>query len=111
VLFPAAADREVSTVNGFPNANLTNPFKSARHFVFDFSAKRVKGIEPSSSAWKAIALPLSYTRNSTNISREILICEMRDRVTFKASSTVYFQSRSVFNLNLVRSSNPHFLGH
>ena len=24
--------------------------------------KRVKGIEPSSSAWKAIALPLSYTR-------------------------------------------------
>ncbi len=25
--------------------------------------ERVKGIEPSSSAWKAIALPLSYTRN------------------------------------------------
>ena len=24
--------------------------------------KRVKGIEPSSSAWKAVALPLSYTR-------------------------------------------------
>jgi hypothetical protein len=24
--------------------------------------KRVKGIEPSSLAWKAIALPLSYTR-------------------------------------------------
>jgi hypothetical protein len=24
--------------------------------------ERVKGIEPSSSAWKAIALPLSYTR-------------------------------------------------
>src|ERR1051326_3070881 len=27
------------------------------------SAKRVKGIEPSSSAWKAVALPLSYTRS------------------------------------------------
>jgi hypothetical protein len=25
--------------------------------------ERVKGIEPSSSAWKAVALPLSYTRN------------------------------------------------
>jgi hypothetical protein len=25
-------------------------------------AKRVEGIEPSSLAWKAIALPLSYTR-------------------------------------------------
>jgi hypothetical protein len=26
--------------------------------------KRVKGIEPSSLAWKAIALPLSYTRGA-----------------------------------------------
>ncbi len=26
------------------------------------SLERVKGIEPSSSAWKAVALPLSYTR-------------------------------------------------
>ena len=26
------------------------------------ASKRVKGIEPSSSAWKAVALPLSYTR-------------------------------------------------
>jgi hypothetical protein len=26
--------------------------------------ERVKGIEPSSSAWKAVALPLSYTRLS-----------------------------------------------
>jgi hypothetical protein len=40
--------------------------------------ERVKGIEPSSSAWKAVALPLSYTRNfnslallSTVISREV----------------------------------------
>jgi hypothetical protein len=27
--------------------------------------ERVKGIEPSSSAWKAVALPLSYTRMET----------------------------------------------
>tara|TARA_A100001391_G_scaffold83275_1_gene54474 strand:- start:17539 stop:17691 length:153 start_codon:yes stop_codon:yes gene_type:complete len=26
--------------------------------------ERVKGIEPSSSAWEAAALPLSYTRNT-----------------------------------------------
>lgn len=26
--------------------------------------ERVEGIEPSSSAWKAVALPLSYTRTS-----------------------------------------------
>ena len=26
--------------------------------------ERVKGVEPSQPAWKAVALPLSYTRNS-----------------------------------------------
>tara|TARA_Y100000817_G_scaffold260997_1_gene215298 strand:+ start:358 stop:525 length:168 start_codon:yes stop_codon:yes gene_type:complete len=31
--------------------------------------ERVKGIEPSSSAWKAAALPLSYTR--INIRKQI----------------------------------------
>jgi hypothetical protein len=29
----------------------------------DIKVERVKGIEPSYSAWKAAALPLSYTRN------------------------------------------------
>jgi hypothetical protein len=29
--------------------------------------ERVKGIEPSSSAWKAVALPLSYTRNCNDL--------------------------------------------
>jgi hypothetical protein len=28
------------------------------------TVERVKGIEPSSSAWKAVALPLSYTRET-----------------------------------------------
>ena len=30
-------------------------------------SERVKGIEPSSSAWKAVALPLSYTRKGRNV--------------------------------------------
>src|SRR5262245_38605421 len=29
--------------------------------------ERVKGIEPSSSAWKAVALPLSYTRTRSSL--------------------------------------------
>ena len=31
--------------------------------------ERVKGIEPSSSAWKAVALPLSYTRTALELRR------------------------------------------
>jgi hypothetical protein len=31
-----------------------------------YGLERVKGIEPSSSAWKAVALPLSYTRIITS---------------------------------------------
>ena len=31
-------------------------------FKFCVLPERVKGIEPSSAAWKAVALPLSYTR-------------------------------------------------
>ena len=35
--------------------------------------ERVKGIEPSSSAWKAVALPLSYTRPySTSFSTRLV---------------------------------------
>ena len=37
--------------------------------------ERVKGIEPSSSAWKAVALPLSYTRagnsRQTSVTRSL----------------------------------------
>jgi hypothetical protein len=32
--------------------------------------ERVKGIEPSYSAWKAAALPLSYTRARDHLSRQ-----------------------------------------
>ncbi len=37
--------------------------------------ERVKGIEPSSLAWKAIALPLSYTRFSSCGSRRMTLIE------------------------------------
>jgi hypothetical protein len=36
-------------------------FPVLREFAAE-ALERVKGIEPSSSAWKAVALPLSYTR-------------------------------------------------
>src|SRR5260370_21121118 len=42
------------------SVSLTNPLKTL---------ERVKGIEPSSSAWKAVALPLSYTRMAAYPSR------------------------------------------
>jgi hypothetical protein len=35
---------------------------AARFHVLTIQLERVKGIEPSYSAWKAAALPLSYTR-------------------------------------------------
>ena len=33
--------------------------------------ERVKGIEPSSGAWEALALPLSYTRKALKCSYQI----------------------------------------
>jgi hypothetical protein len=40
--------------------------------------ERVSGIEPPSSAWKAVALPLSYTRESqTNPTRIRRLCHFR----------------------------------
>jgi hypothetical protein len=33
------------------------------YFLWSVELERVKGIEPSYSAWKAAALPLSYTRD------------------------------------------------
>lgn len=35
--------------------------------TFEFSVKRVGGIEPPSLAWKAKVLPLNYTRIFTGI--------------------------------------------
>ena len=36
--------------------------------LYRVGMERVKGIEPSSSAWEAAALPLSYTRVGVEIS-------------------------------------------
>ncbi len=41
------------------------PRKCSTTELQQLAGKRVKGIEPSYSAWKAAALPLSYTRFST----------------------------------------------
>ncbi len=46
-----------SAVGSFPQPRF---MRSQEH---DTAPERVKGIEPSSLAWKAIALPLSYTRS------------------------------------------------
>jgi hypothetical protein len=43
--------------------------------------ERVKGIEPSSSAWKAVALPLSYTRGRSQksvVSNQRSVVEQRN---------------------------------
>ena len=37
--------------------------------IFTIQLERVKGIEPSYSAWKAAALPLSYTRVTGSLTR------------------------------------------
>src|SRR6185312_8715583 len=41
---------------------LTPDARARSRWVLGEGLERVKGIEPSSSAWKAVALPLSYTR-------------------------------------------------
>jgi hypothetical protein len=38
------------------------PLHATSLFLLEKSLERVKGIEPSYSAWEAAALPLSYTR-------------------------------------------------
>ncbi len=48
-------------------ARVSLPFPISLAAGFKHDLERVKGIEPSSSAWKAVALPLSYTRRSASI--------------------------------------------
>jgi hypothetical protein len=48
--------------------------------------ERVKGIEPSYSAWKAAALPLSYTRIAADqLSRRARRLNLRFNLRFKLS--------------------------
>jgi hypothetical protein len=57
--------------------------------------ERVKGIEPSSAAWEAAALPLSYTRDDANRSEE---------ARFRRCAAI-IDSRFAFSLH--RGSSPH----
>src|SRR5689334_11020620 len=46
-------------------------------YGFKIRLERVAGIEPASSAWKAAALPLCYTRQETRGSPELSPCSLR----------------------------------
>lgn len=52
--------RECSTTE--PHGQLLRCYLLLQAEIKKLKLERVKGIEPSSSAWKAVALPLSYTR-------------------------------------------------
>src|SRR5438094_2040155 len=71
--------------------------------VYPKSAQRVKGIEPSSVAWKATALPLSYTRvRAAQVAAPARSCQVlfpwhRDLPTpAAATSTLYETNRPLF---------------
>ena len=59
LLYPAAGTLQASVDGVAGSAGCSSPPVAAANFR---EMERVKGIEPSSSAWKAVALPLSYTR-------------------------------------------------
>src|SRR5215470_16867281 len=69
---PQVPECEIAAVSRtWPPRNARNALKTEGRIrlplIPDFhipcsELERVKGIEPSSSAWKAVALPLSYTR-------------------------------------------------
>ncbi len=65
--------------------------------------ERAKGIEPSSSAWKAVALPLSYARNTVlkTLSSEFSLPKCQ---TVRWQHLIPFASGSV-NLFAVDVSN------
>ena len=53
----------------FQNERTTRAGKELQENYGIRGLERVKGIEPSYSAWKAAALPLSYTRAGVDLSR------------------------------------------
>ena len=56
-IFASPENRQIETLCQNTSAPASAIYRS-NEFL-----ERVKGIEPSSSAWKAVALPLSYTRD------------------------------------------------
>src|SRR3569833_548714 len=60
------ASRQEETLVGMDQSHLSG-WRPRSQEAFEI-LERVKGIEPSYSAWKAAALPLSYTRGRRRIS-------------------------------------------
>jgi hypothetical protein len=58
--------------------------------------ERVKGIEPSYSAWKAAALPLSYTRIPAMTYHAMMAASTGDRRSFIVKSAVSDAGRAPF---------------
>src|SRR5690348_14174486 len=63
--------------------------------------ERVKGIEPSSSAWKAVALPLSYTREIVTTDYPLQVpfgkrpARPQFQVSFKCKGLRFVRKRDV----------------
>ena len=89
----------VRRVRPVPNfVVLFSPAFSFRPLSVAFHKERVKGIEPSSSAWKAVALPLSYTR----MLRSPTTIHRRSTCSLAATSTstpTKSQQRNSTNIN------------
>ena len=77
---------------------------------FNKSLKRVKGIEPSRPAWKAGALPLSYTRNTFSLYQprptmnNLAIRKIRSR-TSRRSRAEWSDFRQSVNVSIF-AQNP-----
>ncbi|SRR5579862_3581166 len=64
-----------------------------RRVFYGLLLERVKGIEPSYSAWKAAALPLSYTRADVPLARPALRLQPAGR----SIGPLFHCSRAAFN--------------
>ena len=73
------------------------------------AVERVKGIEPSQPAWKAGALPLSYTRTrrtrsySTRAENQVSYTPMSDKIGARRSALVYLPSFAASEIRLGRA--------
>src|SRR5262245_45511308 len=72
------------------------PVRSCRYRCEDL--ERVKGIEPSSSAWKAVALPLSYTRTRSSLHTKDRRPALANRLARRGASTIERLRRACLRL-------------
>src|SRR5262245_5158241 len=72
------------------------PVRSCRYRCEDL--ERVKGIEPSSSAWKAVALPLSYTRTRSSLHTKDRRPALANRLARRRASTIERLRRACLRL-------------